>query len=181
MAEGLLHHLHGDRYEVESAGTEPTEANPLAVRAMAERGRRISLLLRPHVTDPLRRGIVGLDDDRLREAVEEPLARPWHRDPPYEAVQGEEEGLPEALDGGLGKIDLLASHVGDFEVQGHFSEGLAPIPFHQRPVDEEDQGVIRAEVDKPVVEERAMEAEDAKRPGKACDAHQNIPQYPHQD
>ena len=37
-AEGLLRHLHGDRYEVESAGTEPTERNVLAIRAMAERG-----------------------------------------------------------------------------------------------------------------------------------------------
>ncbi len=42
MAEGLLRHLHGDRYEVESAGTHPTEVNPLAIRAMAERGVDIS-------------------------------------------------------------------------------------------------------------------------------------------
>ena len=42
MAEGLLRHLHGDRYEVFSAGTEPTERNPHAIRAMAERGVDIS-------------------------------------------------------------------------------------------------------------------------------------------
>lgn len=42
MAEGLLRHLHGDRYDVESAGTLPTEVNPFAVRAMAERGMDIS-------------------------------------------------------------------------------------------------------------------------------------------
>ncbi len=42
MAEGLLRHLHGDRYEVQSAGTEPAEVNPLAVRAMNERGVDIS-------------------------------------------------------------------------------------------------------------------------------------------
>lgn len=42
MAEGLLRHLHGDRYEVSSAGTEPTRVNPLAIRAMAERGVDIS-------------------------------------------------------------------------------------------------------------------------------------------
>ena len=42
MAEGFLRHLHGDRYEVESAGTEPTGVNPLAIRAMAERGVYIS-------------------------------------------------------------------------------------------------------------------------------------------
>ena len=42
MAEGLLRHLHGDRYEFFSAGTEPTKVNPLAIRAMAERGVDIS-------------------------------------------------------------------------------------------------------------------------------------------
>ena len=42
MAEGLLRHLHGDRYEAFSAGTLPTEVNPLAIRAMAERGVDIS-------------------------------------------------------------------------------------------------------------------------------------------
>jgi arsenate reductase len=42
MAEGLLRHLYGDRYEVFSAGTLPTEVHPLAIRAMAERGVDIS-------------------------------------------------------------------------------------------------------------------------------------------
>jgi arsenate reductase (thioredoxin) len=38
MAEGWLGALGGDRYEVESAGTEATRVHPLAVRAMAEVG-----------------------------------------------------------------------------------------------------------------------------------------------
>ena len=38
MAEGLLRHLGGDRFEVESAGTEATRVNPLAIRAMQENG-----------------------------------------------------------------------------------------------------------------------------------------------
>ncbi|MDH7498186.1 MAG: arsenate reductase ArsC, partial [Syntrophomonadaceae bacterium] len=38
MAEGLLRHLHGDRYEVYSAGTRPYRVNPYAIRAMAEVG-----------------------------------------------------------------------------------------------------------------------------------------------
>jgi arsenate reductase len=38
MAEGFLRALAGDRFEVESAGTEKTAVNPLAIRAMAERG-----------------------------------------------------------------------------------------------------------------------------------------------
>ncbi|HVN83896.1 MAG TPA: arsenate reductase ArsC [Candidatus Binatia bacterium] len=42
MAEGLLRHLAGDRFEVVSAGTEPTSVNPLAVDTMREIGIDIS-------------------------------------------------------------------------------------------------------------------------------------------
>jgi arsenate reductase len=42
MAEGLLRALAGDRFEVQSAGTEQTAVHPLAIRAMAERGIDIS-------------------------------------------------------------------------------------------------------------------------------------------
>jgi len=42
MAEGLLRHAGGDRYEVFSAGTRPVGLNPNAVRAMAEFGIDIS-------------------------------------------------------------------------------------------------------------------------------------------
>ena len=42
MAEGLLRHLAGERFEVMSAGTEATHIRPLAVRAMAESGVDIS-------------------------------------------------------------------------------------------------------------------------------------------
>ena len=38
MAEGLLRHLAGDRFEVESAGTEKTHVRPLAIEAMKEIG-----------------------------------------------------------------------------------------------------------------------------------------------
>ena len=42
MAEGLLRHLGGDRFEVHSAGTEATTVRPLAIRAMHELGIDIS-------------------------------------------------------------------------------------------------------------------------------------------
>jgi len=42
MAEGLLRHLSGDRFEVMSAGTEATHVRPLAIRAMDEVGVDIS-------------------------------------------------------------------------------------------------------------------------------------------
>jgi arsenate reductase len=42
MAEGLLRHLSGDRFEVFSAGTEATLVRPLAIQVMAELGIDIS-------------------------------------------------------------------------------------------------------------------------------------------
>ena len=42
MAEGLLRHLAGDRFEVFSAGTEATLVRPLAIQVMAELGIDIS-------------------------------------------------------------------------------------------------------------------------------------------
>jgi arsenate reductase len=38
MAEGLLRQLAGDRFEVFSAGSQPSAVNPLAIAAMGERG-----------------------------------------------------------------------------------------------------------------------------------------------
>lgn len=38
MAEGLLRRLAGNRFEVFSAGAKPSSVNPLAIRAMDERG-----------------------------------------------------------------------------------------------------------------------------------------------
>ena len=42
MAEGLLRHLFGDKYEVFSAGSNPTQVNPFAIKVMAEIGTDIS-------------------------------------------------------------------------------------------------------------------------------------------
>jgi len=42
MAEGLLRKVHGDRYEVYSAGTEPTRVHPVAIKVMDEIGVDIS-------------------------------------------------------------------------------------------------------------------------------------------
>jgi len=42
MAEGLARRRFGDRVAVQSAGSEPSSVNPLAVRAMAEIGIDIS-------------------------------------------------------------------------------------------------------------------------------------------
>jgi arsenate reductase len=42
MAEGLLRHDKGDRFEVESAGTKPGEVRPEAIAVMQELGIDIS-------------------------------------------------------------------------------------------------------------------------------------------
>ena len=42
MAEGLLRHDAGDRFEVASAGVDPTQIRPLAIKAMNEIGIDIS-------------------------------------------------------------------------------------------------------------------------------------------
>ncbi len=58
MAEGLLRHVGGDRFEVFSAGTEPGEVNPFAIRAMQEVGIDISTATSKHVEQ-----FVGQDFD----------------------------------------------------------------------------------------------------------------------
>ena len=42
MAEGLVNHYLGDRFQACSAGTEATRVNPLAIRVLAELGIEIS-------------------------------------------------------------------------------------------------------------------------------------------
>ena len=42
MAEGLLRHDAGDRFEVASAGVDPTQVRPLAIKAMSVIGIDIS-------------------------------------------------------------------------------------------------------------------------------------------
>jgi arsenate reductase (thioredoxin) len=42
MTEGFLREIAGERFEVSSAGTNPTRVNPIAVRVMAEVGADIS-------------------------------------------------------------------------------------------------------------------------------------------
>jgi arsenate reductase len=43
MAEGLLRHDAGDRFEVESAGTKPSSVRPEAIAVMRELGIDIDL------------------------------------------------------------------------------------------------------------------------------------------
>ncbi|HOJ71690.1 MAG TPA: arsenate reductase ArsC [Syntrophorhabdaceae bacterium] len=56
MAEALLNHLAGDRFEAESAGLEPGVLNPLAVSVMKEIGIDISQNKTKSVFDLFKRG-----------------------------------------------------------------------------------------------------------------------------
>lgn len=38
MAEGLLRNIYGEKYDVYSAGTNPTKVNPLAIKVLSELG-----------------------------------------------------------------------------------------------------------------------------------------------
>lgn len=51
MAEGLLRHLAGDRFEVESAGTRPSGLGEATVNVMAEIGIDISSQWSKHVDE----------------------------------------------------------------------------------------------------------------------------------
>ena len=66
LAEGLLRHLAGDRFEAHSAGTEATHIRPLAVRAMEEIGVDISgqesTTLERHLEEPFDYVITVCDD-----------------------------------------------------------------------------------------------------------------------
>lgn len=58
MAEGLLRHLAGARYETFSAGTQATRVHPLAIAAMAEQGIDLS----QHTSDHIDK-FMGMDFD----------------------------------------------------------------------------------------------------------------------
>lgn len=55
MAEGVLRHFGGDRFEVESAGSMPSKVNPIAIHVMKEIGIDISHQRSKHVKEFLGR------------------------------------------------------------------------------------------------------------------------------
>lgn len=82
MAEGLLRHLGGLRFEAHSAGTEATEVRPLAIRVMAEIGIDISAQ-RSKTLDHYRGEFFDLvitvcDDTREECPVFSRLTPQWH-------------------------------------------------------------------------------------------------------
>ncbi len=101
MAEGLLRHFAGDRYEVFSAGTQPVGLNPLAVEAMREIGADISAQRSKRVSefDGVPVSAVVTVCDRARESCPIfPMAGKtvhWSFDDPAAAQGSHEEKLAE--------------------------------------------------------------------------------------
>ncbi|MDP9374298.1 MAG: arsenate reductase ArsC [Chloroflexota bacterium] len=99
MAEGLLRHFGGDRFEAFSAGTEATRVRPLAIRVMAELGVDItaqeSKTLERYLREPFDEVITVCDAANGSCPVFPGAAkrRHWSFDDPSKAAGTEEEQL----------------------------------------------------------------------------------------
>jgi arsenate reductase (thioredoxin) len=99
MAEGLLRHLAGDRFEAMSAGTEATHVRPLAIRAMDEIGVDISgqesKTLERYLDEPIDY-VITVCDDANEACPFFPGAQSrlhWFFEDPSKSVGSEEERL----------------------------------------------------------------------------------------
>ena len=99
MAEGLLRHVAGDRFEAHSAGTEATHVRPLAVRAMDEVSVDItgqeSKILERYLGEPFDY-VITVCDDANEACPFFPGARNrlhWSLEDPSQADGSEEERL----------------------------------------------------------------------------------------
>ncbi len=99
MAEGLLRHLGGDRFEAHSAGTEATSVRPQAIRAMDEIGVDItgqeSKILERYMQEPFDY-VITVCDDANEACPFFPGARNrlhWSFEDPSRAEGTEEEQL----------------------------------------------------------------------------------------
>jgi arsenate reductase len=99
MAEGVLRHLAGDRFEVYSAGTEATFVRPEAISVMAEIGVDISgqesEALERYLDEPFDH-VVTVCDDANEACPVFPGARNrlhWSFRDPSRAAGGDEERL----------------------------------------------------------------------------------------
>ena len=99
MAEGLLRHLDGDKYQVYSAGTEKTFVRPQAIQVMAEIGIDISKQQSKTVQQYLKDGfdeVITVCDDANEACPVFPNAksrRHWSFPDPSKAQGSEDEQL----------------------------------------------------------------------------------------
>jgi arsenate reductase len=99
MAEGFLRYLAGERFEVESAGTLPSQVNPMAIQAMDEKGIDISGQRSKNVTEFVGKHftyVVTVCDNARRQCPIFPgnsIRLHWPLEDPAESVGTEDERL----------------------------------------------------------------------------------------
>jgi arsenate reductase (thioredoxin) len=113
MAEGLLRHLAGDRFDAMSAGTEATRVRPLAIRAMEEIGIDISgqesKTLDRYLGEPFDYVITVCDDaneacpffpgasNRLHWSIEDPSKAEGSEEDRLEVFRGVRDGIKDRV------------------------------------------------------------------------------------
>jgi arsenate reductase (thioredoxin) len=113
MAEGLLKHLAGDRFEAMSAGTEATHVRPLAIRVMEEIGIDISgqesETLERYLQEPFDHVITVCDDaneacpffpgaqSRLHWSIEDPSKAEGSEEDRLEVFRGVRDGIKDRV------------------------------------------------------------------------------------
>lgn len=101
IAEGFFRHYGGENVEVCSAGTEPKEVNPIAVRVMSEIGVDISMHRSNHVREYVGRSfdyVITVCDNAARNCPRFPgdgVRLHWPFDDPADANGSEEDVLGE--------------------------------------------------------------------------------------
>jgi arsenate reductase (thioredoxin) len=99
MAEGFLHAYAGDTYEAYSAGTKPSQVNPLAIEVMREVGIDISRHRSKNVAEYLGQHfgtIITVCDNAKEQCPIFPgaaLREHWPFDDPADATGDDEERL----------------------------------------------------------------------------------------
>ncbi|MGE4292244.1 MAG: arsenate reductase ArsC [Desulfovibrio sp.] len=132
MAEAFLKEFGGDTFEVESAGLEPSEINPLVVEAMLEVGIDLSENTTQSVFDLYRKGrlydyvITVCDDaDEAKCPVFPGLAHRWHWPfPDPAAAKGSHEEQMEQVRAIRDQIKsrIMHPHDSPFRVESPFKE-----------------------------------------------------------
>ncbi len=126
MAEGFLRELAGNQFEAESAGTNPTRVNPLAIRVMAEVGIDITEQRSKSVDEMTgkRFDYVITVCHRAREACPVFPGRAnnlhWSFDDPAEAEGSEQERLEVFCR----TRDEIAARINDFASTHHRTRDL---------------------------------------------------------
>lgn len=126
MAEGLIRHSNGDRFDVESAGAMPSEVNPNAIRVMEEIGIDISGQRSKSVEELIGQRfdyLVTLCGDSSKDICPSFIGEVgerlhWAFPDPYEAIGSQEEvletyrtvrdGIREKIDDFVSKLDEVA-------------------------------------------------------------------------